>query len=232
MRSFQEIIAFRSCFMPVMINGGMFGALNHHLTWRYDDQTLDIYRKLVLTHNNLGPYLFSTGVDAHLNNTTIIRDSSIDNESHCLVPWLFVKAITSSQDSVRLTFPADSQWFDFWTGERYDAGAVVQRQYSLGEYPVFVKAGAVILVSGGSGLLADTDDSLPDAVTFVLYPGQTSDYVFHQPKGTGKAYRDIRITYNALAGTLRVKSEKEDAFRFLVKFSDPPAIFPNRQSIR
>ena len=211
-----------SCFMPVMINGGMYGALNHHLPWRYDDQTLDIYRKLVLTHNNLGPYLFSTGVDAHLNHLTIIRDSSIENESHCLGPWLFVKAITSSQDSIHLTLPADSQWFDLWTDKRYDAGAVVERHYSIEEYPVFVKAGAIIPISGDNGILADTDNSLSKAATFVLYPGQNSDYVFHRPKGTGKAYSDIHITYNAPAGTIEVKSETEDTFRFIVKTNQPP----------
>jgi putative intracellular protease/amidase len=212
-----------SCFMPIMVNGGQFGSLGHHLPWRHDDETVALYRDLVLLHYDLAPYLFSSGVDAHRDGGSIVRDSSTDTESHRLGPWLFVKAITSADATVRVTLPAGGDWFDFWTDARHAAGSVVERVYPRDQYPVFVSAGAILPVAGRSRFFGGTNAALPAATTFVIYPGGVSSYVFHQPTGAGTAYRDVRIAVDAAAGTIRVQADAEDTFRLLVKTTRAPA---------
>lgn len=211
-----------SCFLPIMINGGEHGALGHHLPWRHDDATLALYRDFVLLHYDLAPYLFSTAVDAHRVGGTIVQDSSIENESHRLGPWLFVKAITSDAPTVRATLPAGDGWFDFWNGARHAAGATVERAYPRDQYPVFVRAGAILPVAGRSRFFGAPDAMLSPATTFVLYPGDASTFGFHQPTGTGTDYRDMRIAADLSAGTIHVQADTEDDFRLLVKADQPP----------
>ena len=215
-----------SCFMPIMINGGDFGSLEHHLPWRHDNATIALYRDFVLLHYDLTPYLFSAAVDVHQSGGTLVRDSSYETESHRLGPWLFVQAITSEESAVRVQLPADSEWEDFWTGERHAGGATVERSYPRDQYPVFVRAGAILPVAGRSRFFSTKETTTP-ATTFAVYPGGTTDYVWHQPTGTGTAYRDMHISLDTPAGTIRVRAEAEDAFRFLVRSPAAPTAVHN-----
>lgn len=210
-----------SCFMPIMINGGQFGALEHHLPWRHDNETIAVYREFVLLHHDLAPYLFSAAVDVHQTGGTLVRNSSIEAESHQLGPWLFVKPITSEEHTVRVQLPDEGTWIDLWTGARHAAGATVERDYPFNQCPVFVRAGAILPVGNQSRVFRIPAGAAP-AVTFALYPAGATDYVWHQPTGTGTAFRDIRVGLDTASGLLRVRASTENVFRFLVHTPQPP----------
>lgn len=211
-----------SCFMPIMVNGGQLGALEHHLPWRHDAATLALYREFVLLHYDLAPYLFSAGVDAHLERSTIVRDASVANGSHRLGSSLFVKTITSEDANVRLTLPDDGEWIDFWTGARHPGGSEVTRAYPRDQYPVFVRAGTILPIAGRSRHFG-ADPKLAPATTFAIYPGAVSETVFHEPLGTGTQYRDVRVSVDAGGKTIRVEAAAEQAFRFQLSTDQAPS---------
>lgn len=159
-----------SCFLPIMINGGEFGALNHHLPWRHDDETIALYRDFVLLHCDLAPYLFSAAVDVHREGGTLVRDSSIESETHRLGPWIFVKAITSDVPTVRTTLPAGTDWYDFWSDDLVAGGTTMERPYPRNQYPVFIRAGAILPVCGRSKFFGGNNATLPDATIFFSIP--------------------------------------------------------------
>ncbi|MES1207594.1 MAG: TIM-barrel domain-containing protein, partial [Pseudomonadota bacterium] len=80
---------------PLMENGGTNGGLKEHLPWSWDTQTVDIYRTFATLHSELGPYLFSYGVEAHLTGTSILRATDKAAAQHKLGDQLFASVITT-----------------------------------------------------------------------------------------------------------------------------------------
>ena len=220
----QQFIRYAqlSSLCPIMINGGELGALKHHLPWMHDEETVSIYRDFVLLHYDLAPYLFSSGVDAHLKCTTILRNPSDETGSHELGPWLFVKTITDPQNFVHVQLPAGDDWVDFWDGTRHPGSASFDQTYSYCEYPLFVRAGAILPVAGRSRFFGNAPQE-PPMTTFMLYPAGKSEYLFHEPLGTGTSYRDIQVVMDGAEGSLQVKTAEPHAFRFLIKTHAAPA---------
>lgn len=211
-----------ACFMPIMINGGANGSLNHHLPWRHDNESLAIYRDYVLLHKALTPYLFSTGVDAHINHQTIARNISSKMDCHCLGDWLFVKPITSDKDSITVTLPKESEWLDFWSFRRYKGGEVIKRTYPLDQYPVFIRAGAIIPIAEHSSFFGVSSEWPKVTATFAVFPGVSSSYLFHRPTGDGSVYEDIQVDFDSTQGVIQINAPAEGKFRILMRTTVPP----------
>ena len=217
-----------SSLCPVMINGGSLGAFEHHLPWKHDQETVDIYRQFVALHYELAPYLFSASVDANLKNKTIIRNGNIKEESHWLGDQLFVKAITDSIPLTTIQLPDENSWIDFWNNDKeYLPGSKFQGEYDLRHYPLFIKKGAILPLQVTNNLLGHGDSSSADKCTFLIYPNGKSSIVFHQPKGTGIAYLDIQITMNEDDRILSVSADNENKMIFLVKYPVRPTAVMN-----
>ena len=212
----EEFIRYTqlACFVPIMVNGGSFGALKHHLPWNHDEETIDIYRQFVKLHDELSYCLFSLAVDAHLNNSTIIRKPSFKTKSHWLGDQLFVKVITDSTAPTKINLPDTNAWIDYWnTDKTYSAGTRMEKEYDLTAYPVFIRPGAIIPIK---------QPEHPDRRTFRIYPHGTSEYRFHRPLGQGTDYEDIRIAVDENKGSIRIESPSESQFTLNIKcFAEP-----------
>lgn len=199
--------------VPVMVNGGKSGALGYHLPWNYDDQTIGIYRDYVQLHKQLAPYLFSTSVDGHLNGHSIITSSSFKDRSHLLGENIFVKAITTENDTVQLTFPEVHRWIDFWDITKiYEPSQTIEKVYPLEKYPIFIKEGSILPV----------EKKGDEWLEFRIFPKDESSYIFHNPVGEGIDYRTLAIEVNEKKGTVKVASLSEQNFKFEVVCFDEP----------
>lgn len=161
-----------------MVNGGSNGPFEGHLAWWHGPDAEAIYRDVVKLHDSLVPYLFSTLVEAHLHGGTLLRDVNLAEESHRLGPDLFTKAITSEDGHVTFSLPQEGEWVDWRTRKCYPGGTVVDREYGLEEFPLFVRRGSVIPVKDGKGfkLMIIAGDK-PVKVELHLPTGEGTDYV-------------------------------------------------------
>ena len=139
-------------------------------------------RDIVNLHYQLIPYIFSTLVEAHLNGGTLLQNVNLEEESHQLGPDLFTKAITSDDPHVRFTLPAEGEWMDWRTGESYPGGTVIDRDYPLDEFPLFVRKGSVIPLQEADGIRL-----------LVTPGGKHGKRTLHLPVGEGTAYRDTTV---------------------------------------
>lgn len=202
-----------SSLCPIMINGGAYGAFGHHLPWKHDEETVDIYRKFVNLHYSLSPYLFSTAVDAHLNNSTIIKNANIEDQSHMLGEQLFVIAITDSVQEVNIKFPGQGNWIDFWDNNKvYTGGSAAREEYDIYHYPVFLKKGTILPWQD----TRTQTEVAPEKVIFLIYPEGKSSYTFHKPTGEGTEYSDISLTMDEKNGVIAVKSKNNVRMEFWV----------------
>lgn len=209
------------CMTACMINGGENGTFSNHLPWWHGKEVEEIYENCVKLHDSLIPYLFSTLIDAHLYGGSLIKNTSLNEESHQLGDYLFTKAITSEGGNVSFHLPSEGEWIDFFNGRRYKAGDVVRRTYPLTEFPLFVKAGAIIPVQTKKYGVDMTDKSdAENMVTILLYPNGISCRNLHLPCGDGVEYEDYTVLYDDIKGRLNVHGKRNMLFTFVIKNVD------------
>ncbi|MCE4554298.1 TIM-barrel domain-containing protein [Roseateles cellulosilyticus] len=81
--------------------------------------------------------------------------------------------------------PGGCDWFDFWTGQRHTGGRSVQREYTLHEFPLFVRAGAIVPL----GPVLEYTGQQPDAPWEIrIYPGADSSFTLYEDDGETYRY--------------------------------------------
>lgn len=81
--------------------------------------------------------------------------------------------------------PAGCDWFDFWTGQRHAGGRSVERDYALDEFPLFVRAGAIVPL----GPVVEHTGQHPDAPWEIrVYPGADGVFTLYEDDGETYAY--------------------------------------------
>ena len=81
--------------------------------------------------------------------------------------------------------PAGGDWHDFWTGQRHAGGQTVARDYALDEFPLFVRAGAIVPF----GPVIEHTGQRPDAPWEIrLYPGADGRFTLYEDDGETYRY--------------------------------------------
>ncbi|NRF71659.1 DUF5110 domain-containing protein [Aquincola sp. S2] len=81
--------------------------------------------------------------------------------------------------------PAGHDWFDFWTGERHAGGRSTERDYALDEFPLFVRAGAIVPL----GPVVEHTGQSPEAPWEIrVYPGADGGFTLYEDDGETYAY--------------------------------------------
>ncbi len=187
-----------------MINGGENGAFSSHLPWFHGDDACNIYRQCVVLHNQLRPYLFSVLVDAHLHGGGLIRNASVEEESHLLGSDIFTKTITNAEGRAVFRLPADGEWVDYFSHECYPGGTQIDKTYPLDRFPLFVRKGAIIPLSTDGG------------ISYLVCPQGTTTRRLYLPTGEGTDYTECEATYAETDGRLTVNGKTVDSINMLL----------------
>lgn len=95
---------------------------------------------------------------------------------------------------------------------------MINRIYSLTEFPLFVKAGAIIPVQSKKYIKNSIDKRLgKNHVTILLYPNGVSCRTLHLPCGDGTEYEDYLISYDDIKGRLNVYGKDNKSFTFVLR---------------
>ncbi len=206
--------------VTTMDNGGVNGAFENHLPWFHDDETTLIYRNTVLRHRAIRPYIFSALVNAGQEKGNLINSVSFKQESHKMGEDLFFKTVTSDTGLVSFRLPDDRVWYEWQTGDKFMPGDSVNKEYQIGQLPLFIRSGAVIPLD-----LKGTDcpgsAGFKDAVVILIYSPENRIITYHYPVGSGKDYLDINIK-TTKEGEVSVSSTKDMNYVFIVKEGGEP----------
>jgi alpha-D-xyloside xylohydrolase len=102
--------------------------------------------------------------------------------------------------------PAGSDWYDFYSGQRYGGGRTIRADAPLARMPLFVRAGAIVPV----GPAIQHTDEKPDApITLYVYTGANGSFSMYHDQGTTYdyehgAYARIPLSYDEASGTLTI----------------------------
>ncbi len=129
-------------FSPIMENGGG----GEHRPWKFDAQTLDVYRKSTKMHHQLTDYFMRNSMTYYNTKKSLMSFFNKTDYSYLLGPDIFVAPILSQSNTVTVNFPAGSTWVYLYDKTKeYAGGTSVTRDFTIEEYPVFIKKDAAVL---------------------------------------------------------------------------------------
>ena len=160
------------CFTPLMQAHGRF----QQEAWTYDRETLELYRRYVLLHERLVPYVRAAAATAARCGLPIVRPLVLSDpgdergwgiaDAYGYGPALWVAPVLEDGARERELPLPRGDWIDFWTGESLRGEGEVAADAPLDRIPVYVRAGSVIVtypedhVAGGLGDVPEHDRPL------------------------------------------------------------------------
>jgi alpha-D-xyloside xylohydrolase len=126
---------------------------------------------------------------------------------------------SAAPDTTMQTYlPAGSDWYDFWTHERFQGGTTVAKDVPLDIFPLYVRAGAIVPM----GPVVQYATERPDAPYEIrIYPGADGKFTVYEDDNETYDYEKGRyatydLVWNDAARTLSIGARK-GTFKGLVK---------------
>jgi alpha-glucosidase (family GH31 glycosyl hydrolase) len=139
------------CFTPLWQSHGRF----EQEAWTYDEETLELYRRFLLLHERLVPYIRAAAATAARHGLPIVRphalierdsdDAWTTADAYGFGPALWVAPVLEAGARSRSVRLPRGEWIDFWTHERVEGGVVVEADAPLQRIPAWVRAGSLVV---------------------------------------------------------------------------------------
>lgn len=184
-----------ACFSPLLRNHSAKGTKPQE-PWRFDAQTLDIYRKYVKLRYRFLPYLYDLFYQGEKTGLPIMRplvlhyedDENVRNlNGEFLVGENLLVAPVVEQGAVKkLVYLPEGVWYDYWTGEAHEGKQYVLRDAPIDLCPMYVKAGSMIPMYEPMSYVGEKPYR---RLTLLATPGASS-YMHFQDNGRDFAYQE------------------------------------------
>jgi alpha-D-xyloside xylohydrolase len=93
--------------------------------------------------------------------------------------------ISEAEKTRPVYLPAGSDWFDFWSGKRFDGGQTIISEAGLDTIPIFVRAGSILPLGPQ---INHTEEQPQGKVCLQIYPGQDGAFTLYQDEGDNYNY--------------------------------------------
>lgn len=206
-------------YLPVMRSHSSKSAAMEKEPWRLGKEYQPIVSQTILDRYTLAPYIYTAAREAYDTGVSICRPlyyaypdaeeayAEAYRNEYMFGDDMLIAPITSpvvdGVSTIKVWLP-EGEWYEQTTGEMLQGGKVYERRFLLDEYPVYVKAGAIIPNYGKVKNLARNDEK----VTIVAYPSSAEGTVkgcFYEDNGNDQAYATnyaaTELTHQSAAGT-------------------------------
>ena len=188
-------------FLPVMRT---HGSRKWNEVWSYGKQAEPILEKYLKLRYELMPYIYSLGYNTYKTGAPFMRSLFMDfpndpnvaniGDEYMFGPAFLVAPVTEQGETVRNVYlPAGSDWYNYWTNERYHGGQIAKVDAPIDIIPLFVRAGSIIPT--GSAIESTAQEQKIAKVR--VYPGADADFTLYSDDGTTYAYEkgDFKTTH-------------------------------------
>ncbi len=211
-------------FSPINRLHSTQNTFNGKEPWRFNEIAERVQSEYLRFRHRLVPYLYTMNERAHRLGEPLVRPiywtPGAPGEAlrHPNEFWfgteLIVAAITAPADTrlkvatTRAWLP-EGLWIDLFSGLVYDGGRTVSLHRRLDDYPVLVRAGGIVPLTGADSLRADRN---PDSLEILVFGGADGEFVLYEDDDAAepRAAR-TRITLDWAGGSVTVHPVEGDA---------------------
>jgi alpha-D-xyloside xylohydrolase len=106
--------------------------------------------------------------------------------------------------------PEGTDWYDFWTEEKYSGGTALQRETPIDLMPLYVKAGSIIPVGPEVQYAAEKNW---ETLELRIYPGADAEFILYEDETDNYNYEKgmysvIRMKWNDADRTLTLEDRQ------------------------
>lgn len=165
--------------------------------WSYGAITEDNVRNYISLRYKLLPYIYSAFYKSSLTGIPVAQSMAIDytfdekvyyyayQNQYMFGPSLLIAPVESTKELTKVYFPA-GDWYDFFTGKKYEGNSEVAVDCPLEKLPVFAKAGSIIPMQS---LVQSTMEKPSDTLFVHVYFGKNRmDYFYYEDDGYSYNY--------------------------------------------
>jgi len=227
-------------FCPMMRSHGTDAPREIYQFGKKGDTIYDAIEKSINLRYLLLPYIYSTSWDVTANQSTFMRalvmdfakdknaldinDEYMFGKSFLVCPVtkpMYSKISVQGKDTARVGdystikneevyLPKGADWFDFWTGEKYNGGQTIEKETPIDIIPLYVKAGSILPIGPELQYALEKKwDNLEIRVyagangEFTLYEDENDNYNYE--KG---AYSTITFNWDDIKKVLTIDDRK------------------------
>jgi alpha-D-xyloside xylohydrolase len=180
--------------------------------WAFGTPESRTYQTLLKFTNlryRLMPYIYSIAWKVTSENSTLMRALPFDfmkdstvfniNDQYLFGPSILVNPVVRPlyyhPDNVKINtssftrevyLPKGTEWFDFWTGKRFEGGQKVEADASYETMPLFVKAGSIIPF----GPFIQYSTEKEDPIELRIYPGADGEFALYEDENDNFNYEN------------------------------------------
>ncbi len=164
--------------------------------WKFGSRVEENMRTMLDLRYRLIPYIYSESYQVTKNGSTIMRPLVMDfrNDSKAFnqpYEYMFGKAFlvapVTEPDITEwnVYLPQAASWYDFWSGQKYEGGQLINAQAPLNKIPLFVRAGSIVPM----GKKIQYTGQLPaDTVEIRIYKGTNGRFELYEDENDNYNY--------------------------------------------
>lgn len=166
--------------------------------WNFAPEHADILRSTIRQRYALAPYIYTMARKAYDEGISLCRPMYYEwpeaSEAYAFRnQYLFgddilVAPVTApgkeGYATVKVWLP-EGKWYEWQTGTMLDGGRTVERTFALDEYPVYVRAGALLPMYGDTVKNLNAND---EEILLTLFPGGSGEFSLYEDNGDDKRY--------------------------------------------
>ncbi|HEV2416588.1 MAG TPA: TIM-barrel domain-containing protein [Terriglobia bacterium] len=188
-------------FMPIFRT---HGSRRYNEVWSYGKQAEPILEKYLRLRYQLMPYIYSLAYHTYKTGAPYMRALFMDfpndpNVARLRYEYMFGPAFLvapvyqQGETSRKVYLPAGTDWYNYWTNERFHGGQWITTAAPIDQLPLFVRAGSI--VPYGSAI--QSTDQPQDLFKVSVYSGADGEFTLYQDDGTTYAYEkgDYKLTH-------------------------------------
>ena len=179
-------------FQPIM---RAHGERMHNEVWSYGKQAEPILAKYLKLRYHLLPYTYSAAWKSYQTGAPYTRALFMDfpgdpktadiPDEYMFGPALLVAPVSEQGATHRPVYlPAGTDWYNFWTKEKYHGGQTITADAPIDTLPLFVRAGSIIPI----GSDVESASQKQTIAKVEVWPGADADFVLFQDDGDTYTY--------------------------------------------
>ena len=192
-------------FSPILRTHASKNPLAERRIWGYPFEYFNIMRDTYLLRYSLIPYIYTSAREAYDNGISLCRPMYYDNpESEEAYTFknefmfgdnILVAPIASPIDSTSLfaktkIWLPEGEWIEWFTGTKLKGPAIVERNFSLEEIPVYVKAGSILPMQ----LESNSIDGQSNPLVLTIFHGDSGSVNYYEDNSEGLGYQNDHFT--------------------------------------